>query len=186
MKRCNWGKSLETSEIYQDYHDYQWGVAVYDDRLLFEMLILESFHVGLSWLIVLKKREAFKKAFDNFDAEIISNYDDFKIAELLENKGIIRHKGKINAAISNAKAYMKTKKEFGSFSDYIWSFTDNQIIYNKDDIFTPTNELSDTVTKDLKKRGFKFLGSVTVYSYLEAVGVMNNHSKTCFKHYSKM
>lgn len=185
MQRCNWGKSLETSDVYQEYHDNQWGEPVYEDRLLFEMLVLESFHVGLSWLIVLKKRAAFKKAFDDFDAVKIITYDDQKIAELLDNKEIIRHKGKIHATISNAQAYLNVKEEFGSFSNYIWSFTDNEIRYNIDDEFHTTNELSDRVTKDLKKRGFKFLGSVTVYSYLEAVGVMNHHSTNCFKHYSK-
>jgi len=185
MKRCNWGKSLEKSQTYQDYHDYEWGVPSYDDRHLFEMLILESFHVGLSWLIILNKRKAFKEAFDNFDANKILEYGPTKIDELVSNKDIVRHKGKINAAISNARAFLEAKEEFGSFSNYIWSFTNNKIQYNEDDNFTTTTPLSDKVTKDFKKRGFKFLGSVTVQSYLEAVGVINNHSTSCFKHYTK-
>lgn len=184
MNRCNWGKSLETSVIYQEYHDNEWGVPSYDDTHLFKMLVLESFHVGLSWLIVLKKRDSFIEAFDNFDAEKIVQYNQSKIDELVNNKDIIRHKGKINATIQNAKSYLEVKKEFGTFSNYIWSFTNGKVLYNDKKIVT-SNELSDTVTKDLKKRGFKFLGSVTVYSYLEAVGVMNNHSKDCFKHYTK-
>lgn len=185
MNRCNWGKSLENSQTYQNYHDYEWGEPSYDDRHLFEMLILESFHVGLSWLIILNKREAFKKAFDNFDASLIVEYGPNKIEELVNNKEIVRHKGKINAAISNARAFLKVKEEFGSFSNYIWSFTSSKIQYNEDDNFTTTTPLSNMVTKDFKKRGFKFLGSVTVQSYLEAVGVINNHSTTCFKHYTK-
>lgn len=181
MKRCNWGKTLLTSEIYQNYHDTEWGVPSHDDRHLFEMLVLESFHVGLSWLIVLNKREAFKKAFDNFDATKIVAYDQGKIDSLLSNKDIIRHKGKILATIENAKSYLKVKEEFGSFNDYIWSFTNNNVVYYDSEGVVTKNELSDTVTLDLKKRGFKFLGSVTVYSYLEAIGVMNNHQKECYK-----
>lgn len=185
MTRCNWGKTLLTSEIYQSYHDDEWGNPSYDDRHLFEMLVLESFHVGLSWLIILNKREAFREAFDHFDAQKIVKYDENKINELLNNKAIVRHKGKILATIQNANAFLEVKKEFRSFSDYIWSFTDNQIVYNNTDVFVTRSELSDKVTKDLKKRGFKFLGSVTVYSYLEAVGIMNNHQKECFKYHGK-
>lgn len=185
MERCNWGKSLESSKRYQDYHDFEWGVPSYDDNHLFEMLVLESFHVGLSWLIILNKREAFQNAFDHFDAEKIIKYDERKIQELLSNPGIVRHKGKINATIANAKAYLKVKEEFGTFSNYLWSFTNNKVLYKSNKEFVTTNELSDTVTKDLKKRGFKFLGSVTVYSYLEAIGIMNNHSEECFKHHTK-
>ncbi len=145
------------------------------------MFILESFHCGLSWLIILNKRAAFKKAFDNFDPFKVKEYKEEKINELLENKDIVRHIGKINAAIKNAESFIKVQEEFGSFDKYIWSFTNQKIIYNTDDKFTNKNELSDIVSKDLKKRGFKFMGSVTALSYLEAIGVLNNHSTECFK-----
>lgn len=180
MERCNW-PALKTNQIYVEYHDNEWGVASYDDQHLFEMLILESFHCGLSWLIILKKREAFREAFDGFDPEKIAGYDENKISELIENKDIVRNKAKIKATISNAKAYLNVKKEFGSLSNYIWSFTNNSIVYGDGINFQTTNELSDEVSKDFKKRGFKFMGSVTTYSYLEAIGVMNNHMKECFK-----
>ena len=178
MKRCNW-PSLENSVIYQEYHDHEWGVPSYEDRYLFEMIVLEAFHCGLSWLIILRKREAFRKAFDNFVPEIVGSYSEDKINELVNNKDIVRHIGKIKAAINNANRFMEIQKEFGSFSTYIWSFTDQQVMYLENDEFVTKSELSDSVTKDLKKRGFKFLGSVTVYSYLEAIGVMNNHSSLC-------
>ncbi len=180
MKRCNW-PSLERSDSYREYHDNEWGVASYGDDYLFEMFVLESFHCGLSWLIILNKRQAFKEAFNNFNPNIIRDYNLDKINELLENKGIVRHKGKIMATIANASAFIKVQEEFGSFCKYIWSFTNNEIIYNKDDNFTSTTELSDKVSKDLKKRGFKFMGSVTTQSYLEAIGVLNNHSLDCFR-----
>jgi len=180
MKRCNW-PNLERSETYLDYHDNEWGVASYGDDYLFEMFVLESFHCGLSWLIILNKREAFREAFDNFNPYVIRKYNQDKINELLENKGIVRNTAKIKATITNAESFIKVKEEFGSFSNYIWSFTDNKIICNTDDSFVTTNELSDKVSKDLKKRGFKFMGSVTTYSYLEAIGVMNNHSLDCFR-----
>ncbi|XFA99779.1 DNA-3-methyladenine glycosylase I [Candidatus Izemoplasma sp. B36] len=185
MNRCKW-PSLENNPIYVEYHDNEWGVPSYDDRHLFKMLILESFHCGLSWLIILKKREAFKLAFDDFDPKKIMEYNEDKINELLSNKDIVRNKSKILAAISNAKAFLKVKKEFGSFKNYIWSFTNDKIIFGDGINFQTTNALSDQVSKDLKKRGFKFMGSVTTYSYLEAIGVMNNHMKECFRfHKSK-
>ncbi len=181
MIRCNW-PGLEKSELYQDYHDNEWGIASHDDAHLFEMFILESFHCGLSWLLILKKRDAFRRAFDNFDAEKIANYDDEKIAELLENQEIVRNKLKILATIQNAKSYLKVVSEFGSFSKYIWSFTDGKVVYNPFDGVTTKNELSDRFAKDLKKRGFKFMGTVTAFSYLEAIGVMNDHAEYCYKH----
>lgn len=180
MERCKW-RNLEKSEIYIEYHDNEWGVPSYNERYLFEMLVLESFQSGLSWLTVLNKRASFKKAFDNFEVKVIANYNDQKIAELLENKEIIRNKGKIKAAINNAQVFIKVQEEFGSFSNYIWSFTNNEIIFRENDELTPTNALSDLVAKDFKKRGFKYLGSVTTFSYLEAIGVMNNHLSYCFK-----
>ncbi len=182
--RCKW-KNLESSEIYINYHDNEWAIASYDDKYLFEMLVLESFHCGLSWLLILKKRENFRKAFDNFDVETIARYDDKKVSSLLENSGIVRNKAKILASIANAKAFIEIQKKFKSFSNYIWSFTSNQIIYAPDDEFKDRNELSDKVAKDLKKRGFKFMGTVTTFSYLEAIGIMNNHQSYCFLSPSK-
>lgn len=180
-KRCGW-KNLENSQTYITYHDEEWGIASYDDEYLFEMFVLESFHCGLSWLLILNKREFFKNAFDCFDAKKISNYNQAKIDELLQNSNIVRNKAKILATIENAKAFLKVQAEFGSFSDYIWSFTNNQVECYPYDGKTTTNSLSDKVAKDLKKRGFKFMGSVTTFSYLEAIGVMNNHATDCFKH----
>lgn len=183
LPRCPW-KNLENSGIYQEYHDKEWGVPSFQDRYLFEMFVLESFHCGLSWLIVLKKREAFRLAFDHFDPEIIASYDSTKIEALMENQDIIRNKGKILATVENAKSFLKVVAEFGSFSKYIWGFTENQVQYYPFDGVTTCNHLSDTVAKDLKKRGFKYMGTVTCFSYLEAIGVMNNHGEQCFLHIS--
>lgn len=179
--RCNW-KNLENSRVYKNYHDNEWGIPSHDDRYLFEMFILESFHCGLSWLIILNKRDAFKQAFDNFDVNKVACYNQSKIDELLDNSDIVRNKAKILASIVNAKAFAQVQKEFGSFDNYIWSFTDYKVEYHPFDGTMTTNALSDKVSKDLKKRGFKFMGSVTTFSYLEAIGVMNNHSVDCFKH----
>ncbi len=179
-KRCKW-VDLK-SEIYIDYHDNEWGVPVYDDRKLFEMLILESFQAGLSWITILKKREAFKKAYDNFDYNKVINYGDDKINELLENKDIIRNKNKIKSSISNAKIFVKIQEEYGSFSNYIWSFTNGEIIKNKDDKLNTTSPLSDEVSMDLKKRGMKYVGSTIIYSYLQAIGIINDHEIECFKY----
>ena len=181
MERCNW-PGLINNPLYQEYHDTEWGVESHEDRYLFEMLVLESFHCGLSWYIILKKRESFRLAFDQFDPHIIKEYQESKMNELLNNQDIVRHKGKILATIQNAKSFLEVQKEFGSFDTYIWSFTNHKVIKNKDDQFVTKNELSDRVAKDLKKRGFKFLGSVTVYSYLEAIGVLDNHQKNCFRY----
>ena len=179
-KRCKW-VDLK-SEIYIDYHDNEWGVPVYDDRKLFEMLILESFQAGLSWITILKKREAFKKAYDNFDYNKVINYGDDKINELLENKDIIRNKNKIKSSISNAKIFVKIQEEYGSFSNYIWPFTNGEIIKNKDDKLNTTSPLSDEVSMDLKKRGMKYVGSTIIYSYLQAIGIINDHEIECFKY----
>ena len=178
--RCKW-PNLEKNEIYVEYHDNEWGIPSYGDAYLFEMILLESFHCGLSWLIILKKRQAFRKAFDNFDPLVIKDYSIDKIEELMGNSDIVRNKAKILANIENAKAFLKVQQEFGTFSKYIWSFTDNKVQYGDFDQLVTTNKLSDAVSKDMKKRGFKFLGSVTTYSYLEAIGVMSNHSSTCFR-----
>lgn len=180
MKRCQW-KTLETNPIYQTYHDEEWGVPSYDDRYLFEMFVLESFHTGLSWLIILKKREQFRLAFDQFDPTIIKDYQQEKIEELLQNKHIVRNKLKINATIKNANAFLDVVLEFGSFHNYIWSFTNHKIIYGDGITQHTKTPLSDTISKDLKQRGFSFMGSVTTYSYLQAIGIVNDHEKDCYK-----
>lgn len=178
MKRCFWVN--ENSEIYVKYHDEEWGVPKYDDRELFELLILEGFQAGLSWLTILKRRDDFRKAFDSFDVIKVSQYDENKVNELYNNEKIIRNKSKILAAINNAKIFMQIQKEFDSFSNYIWKFTENKIIYNTSDKIPVSTELSDKISKDLKKRGMKFVGTVIIYSYLQAIGVVNDHEKTCF------
>ena len=180
MKRCFWVD--ENSQIYKDYHDNEWGVPKYDDRELFELLILESFQAGLSWLTVLKKREAFRKAFDNFDVKKVANYGENKVNELLQNEGIIRSRSKINSAISNAKIFIQIQKEYGSFSKYIWGFTNGKIIKNKNDKFEVSTPLSDKISKDLKKRGMKYVGTVIIYSYLQSIGIVNDHETGCFKY----
>lgn len=180
MKRCFWVD--EKSEIYVKYHDEEWGVPKYDDRDLFELLILESFQAGLSWITVLKKREAFRMAFNNFDVVKVANYDDKKVEELLSNEGIIRSRGKIRASINNAKIFIEIQKEYGSFSNYIWGFTDNKVIKLKSDTLPVSTPLSDKISKDLKKRGMKYVGTVIVYSYLQAIGVVDDHEKGCFKY----
>jgi DNA-3-methyladenine glycosylase I len=143
---------------------------------------LESFQAGLSWLTVLKKREAFRKAFDNFDVKKVANYDENKVNELLQNEGIIRSRSKINSAISNAKIFIQIQKEYGSFSKYIWGFTDGKIIKNKNDKFEVSTPLSDKISKDLKKRGMKYVGTVIIYSYLQSIGIVNDHETGCFKY----
>lgn len=177
MKRCKWVD--EKSKIYIQYHDTEWGVPSYNDAYLFEMLILESFQAGLSWITILNKRENFRKAFDQFDYVKISLYNDDKINELMCNKGIIRNKLKIKAAINNARIFMNIQKEFDSFSNYIWGFTDYKIIKNEDDNIKTTSNLSDQVSLDLKRRGMKFVGSTIIYSYLQAIGIINDHEKDC-------
>lgn len=180
MKRCFWVD--ENSQIYKDYHDNEWGVPKYDDHELFELLILESFQAGLSWLTVLKKRDAFRLAFDNFDVKKVANYDKNKVNELLQNEGIIRSRSKINSAISNAKIFIQIQKEYGSFSKYIWGFTNGKIIKNKNDKFEVSTPLSDEISKDLKKRGMKYVGTVIIYSYLQSIGIVNDHETECFKY----
>lgn len=178
MNRCKW-VNLENKR-YVDYHDFEWGRAKYDDHILFELLILEMFQAGLSWECILNKRESFRNSFDNFDCEKISNYDDEKIFELLNNKSIIRNKLKIKASINNAKIFINIQREYGSFSKYIWHFTNNKVIYNRDNVFVTHNELSDEISRDLKSRGMKFVGTVIIYSYLQAIGIINDHQLECF------
>jgi DNA-3-methyladenine glycosylase I len=179
MNRCGW---VNQDPLYQNYHDYEWGVPVYDDRLLFEYLNLEGAQAGLSWYTILKKRENYRIAFDQFDAVKIAQYDEKKIDELLHNEGIVRNKLKVNAVITNAKAYLKVVEEFGSFSDYLWSFVSGKPIQNhfRDLSEVPaTTELSDRLSKELKKRGFKFVGSTILYAFMQAVGMVNDHVATC-------
>lgn len=175
--RCKWVN--ENNKLYVKYHDEEWGVSSYDDKYLFEMLLLESFQAGLSWECILNKRESFRKAFDNFDYKKISKYDNTKILELLNNSNIIRNKLKINATINNAKVFIDIQKEYDSFSKYIWSFTNNKQVINKDDKFKTTSDLSDIISNDLKRRGMKFVGSTIIYSYLQAIGIINDHELNC-------
>ncbi len=174
--RCSWAGP---DEIYIRYHDDEWGIPTHDDRELFEMLVLESFQAGLSWITILKKRQNFKKAFDDFDVEKVAGYDEGKIGELLENEGIIRHKGKITSAINNAQVFIEIQKEFGSFDSYIWSFTDGKIIKAE---YLTESDLSKEISKDLKKRGMKFVGPTIIYSYLESIGIIDNHQEGCFRY----
>ena len=174
--RCSWAGP---DEIYIKYHDEEWGIPTHDDRELFEMLVLESFQAGLSWITILKKRQNFKKAFDDFDVEKVAGYGESKISELLENEGIIRHKGKIASAINNAQVFIEIQKEFGSFDSYIWSFTDGEIIKAE---YLTESDLSKDISKDLKKRGMKFVGPTIIYSYLESIGIIDNHQEGCFKY----
>lgn len=180
MKRCFWVD--EKSEIYTKYHDEEWGIPKHDDHELFELLILESFQAGLSWITILKKRENFRKAFDNFDIRKVADYNNEKIAELLSNTGIIRSKNKILSAINNAKIFMQIQKDFGSFANYIWSFTDNKVLKNTTGKIITSSSLSNEISKDLKKRGMKYVGTVIIYSYLQAIGIIDDHDQNCFKY----
>ena len=182
VKRCGWSTN---DPLYIKYHDEEWGVPCHSDRKLFEMLILEGFQAGLSWITILRKRKNFKKAFDNFDPKKIAKYDQKKINQLLKNEGIIRNRLKINAAKTNAKCFLEVQKEFGSFDAYIWNFVKNKQVKNKwkniSEIPAKT-ELSDRVSADMKKRGFKFVGSTTIYTHLQAIGVVNDHLMECFRY----
>lgn len=175
MKRCKWCNL--NNPIYIEYHDKEWGVMNINDDYLLEMLILESFQAGLSWECVLNKRESFRQAYDNFNIDKICNYTENKIKELSENKDIIRNKLKIKASINNTKIFKSIQKEFGSFSNYLKTFTKDNIIYETDNT---TNFLSDDISKDLIKRGMKFVGSTIIYSYLQAIGIIYSHEKECF------
>jgi len=180
MKRCDWA---EANALEKEYHDKEWGVPIHDDRLLFEMLTLEGAQAGLSWSTILAKREGYKKAFDNFDIKKVASYDEAKKNSLLENKNIVRNKLKINSTINNANMILKLKEEFGSFDKYIWSFVDNKPIINswkKIEDVPASTKLSDTISKDMKKRGFKFIGTTTIYAFLQAIGMVNDHLVYCF------
>ena len=177
MNRCHWVNL--NNAVYVKYHDEEWSIPSFSDDYLFEMLVLESFQAGLSWECILNKRDSFKIAFDKFNYHKIANYNEEKINELMNNKNIVRNKRKIIATINNAKIFIKIQKEYGSFSNYIWHFTNNNIIKNTTDIFNPTSKLSDTISKDLKNKGMTFVGSKIIYSYLQAIGVINDHELNC-------
>ncbi|WP_372752147.1 DNA-3-methyladenine glycosylase I [Labilibaculum sp.] len=180
--RCKWAGN---DPLYCEYHDKEWGKAIRDDRLLFEFLILEGAQAGLSWITILRKRENYRKAFDHFDPNVIVNYSSEKISKLLQNEGIIRNKLKINSAIKNAEAFLKVQEEFGSFGKYIWSFTHGETIQNnwKDLSEVPaTTPESEAMSKDLKKRGFKFVGPTICYAFMQAIGMVNDHTTDCFRH----
>ena len=181
-ERCGWSTK---DQLYIDYHDQEWGVPVHDDQLLFEFLLLEGVQAGLSWHTVLKKRENYRKAYDNFDPVKVAAYDDAKMQELLQNAGLIRNKLKIAASVNNAKRFLEVQKEFGSFDKYIWSFVDFKPIVNHFETLSDvpaTSPISDKLSKDLKKRGFKFVGSTIIYAHMQATGMVNDHLVSCFRH----
>ena len=175
--RCSWCNL--NNPLYVKYHDEEWGEQNFDDKYLFEMLILESFQAGLSWQCVLNKRIAFRKAYDNFDIDKVIDYDEAKIKELINNKDIIRNKLKIKSSIKNAKIFKNITNEFGSFKNYLNTFTNKQIFY---EINKTSSHLSDTISNDLKRRGMSFVGTSIIYSYLQAIGIINSHEKSCFKY----
>jgi len=179
---CSWPKG---DPLLIKYHDKEWGTPLHNDKKLFEFLILEGFQAGLSWLTILKKRENFRKAFDKFDFNKVATYDQRKINSLLQDSGIIRNKLKIESAVTNAKAFIEVRKEFGTFNKYIWKFTGGRPIHNRFESLKEIpakTELSDLISKDLKKRGFKFVGSTIVYAHMQATGMVNDHIKSCFRY----
>lgn len=180
--RCAW---VTDNPVYIQYHDEEWGVSVHDDQKMFEFFILETFQAGLSWITILNKRENFRKAFDQFDFLKIAKYDDLKVESLLMDAGIIRNKAKINAAVNNANKYLEIQNEFGSFCDYLWGFIAHKKITNSWEVNSEvpaTTALSDEISKDLKNRGFKFVGSTTIYAHLQAAGLINDHLTQCFRY----
>ncbi len=180
--KCGW---CVGDTLYEQYHDTEWGVPVYDDATLFEFLVLETFQAGLSWITILRKRENFREALDNFDYKIISNYKEDKLESLRANPGIIRNKLKIMATVTNAQSFIKIQKEFGSFSTYIWNFVNGTPIQNAVENYKQapaTTPISDALSKDLKKRGFKFTGSTVIYAFMQATGMVNDHELSCFRY----
>lgn len=178
-ERCSWA----TTEFYKEYHDKEWGRPVHDDRKLFEMLILEGMQAGLSWLTILNKRRAFREAFDEFDYQKVALYDEAKMDALMQNANIVRNRLKINSAIINARQFIKVQEEYGSFDAFIWSYVEGRPIHNhfKSETDIPaTTPLSDKISKELKKRGFKFVGSTIVYAYMQAIGIVNDHVERCY------
>lgn len=182
IQRCSW---CENDELYIKYHDEEWGVPVHDDKKHFEFLLLEGVQAGLSWLIVLKKRESYRKAFDDFDPIKIANYSDKKINKLMENPNIIKNRNKINASINNAQKFLEIQDKFGSFDKYIWNFVDGKPIINswiKISDLPAKTKLSEDISKDLKKRGFKYVGATIVYAHMQAIGIVNDHITSCFRY----
>ncbi len=180
--KCKW---CVGDDLYEAYHDEEWGIPVYDDDIFFEFLVLETFQAGLSWITILRKRENFRKAFDNFNYKKIANYQQPKIDSLLQDVGIVRNKLKVNGTVTNAKLFMDIQQEFGSFSNYIWKFVDGKPIKNKVVNYKEapaTTALSDAISKDLKKRGFKFVGSTVMYAFMQATGLVNDHEIACFRY----
>ena len=180
ITRCAW---CEKDDLYRNYHDEEWGKPIYDDETIFEFLILESFQAGLSWYTILAKRDNFRAAFDQFDYQKIAQYSEDKVEELIQNAGIIRNRLKIFATINNAQKFMEVQKEFGSFSKYIWGFVNHEPIINRPKTLKEvpaTTEISDALAKDLKKRGFKFMGSTVVYAHMQATGMVNDHVEDCW------
>jgi len=183
VKRCEWIGNDDP--LMREYHDKEWGTPLHDDKILYEFLVLEGMQAGLSWSTVLKKRENFRKALDNFDYKVIAKYGEEKVEELLLDKGIIRNRLKINSAITNAKEFMKIQDEFGSFDNYIWKFVNNKPIDNKCKSMSEIpahTELSDLISKDMKKRGFKFIGTTIIYAYMQTIGMVNDHTTYCFRY----
>jgi len=181
-KRCGWHGE---DPLYVDYHDTEWGVPVHDDRTLFEMIVLDGAQAGLSWITILKRRDSYREAFDNFDARKVAAYDDKKIAELLENPGIIRNRLKVNSAVRNAKAFLEVSEEFGTFDKYIWQFVGHKPIQSSRKSLKeipPTSGESDAMSKDMKKRGFSFVGSTICYAFMQAAGMVNDHVVDCFRY----
>lgn len=182
LKRCKW---INNDPLYIRYHDEEWGVPVQNDRLWFEFITLDAFQAGLSWYTIIKKRENFRKAFDNFEPEKVALFDDNRIEALMEDTGIIRNRLKIRATVSNAKAFLRIQSEFGSFNEYIWQFTDHKTIVNecqnRSEVPAKT-ELSDRMSKDLTKRGFKFVGTTICYAFMQAAGIVNDHTVDCYRH----
>ena len=182
IKRCGW---CGTDELYVAYHDEEWGVPVWDDQTLFEFIILEGAQAGLSWSTILNKREGYRRLYDGFDPQIVAGYDEGKRAELLSDPAVVRNRAKVAASIGNAQAFLEVQAEFGTFSDYIWAFTDGQPIQNAwktlSEIPAKT-DLAETISKDLKKRGFKFVGPTIIYAHMQATGMVNDHLVSCFRH----
>lgn len=182
VKRCKWA---ESNDLMKEYHDKEWGTPLHDEKMLYELLILEGMQAGLSWNTVLQKRDNFRKAFDNFDYNKIVRYKENKIENLMQNEGIIRNRLKIQSVITNAKSFITVQEEFGSFNRYIWDFVNNISVHNswkKLEDLPPNTELSNRISKDMKKRGFKFIGTTIIYSFLQSIGVVNDHTTDCFRY----
>ena len=179
-KRCYWVNPQ--NELYCRYHDLEWGTPIRDDQTMYELFLLETFQAGLSWITILKKREAFRAAFDGFDVEKVASYGEDKITLLLQDAAIIRSRGKISGAIANAKIVLDLQKEFGSFCNYLWSFSNGKVVVQKDGGYRTTSPISDSMSADMKRRGMRYVGSVTLYSFLQAAGIVNDHEKSCYRY----